>query len=512
MRFCLYFSLASFLIIGACQDAASDAMPALSEKKQIDNYSFPDSVKLAIKHHCGSCHQAPSPELLDKHTWKSYVLPRMGYLLGRYIDISRDSLIETQAVASVFPEETMISDSVWNSIQDFYLAAAPDQLAGGLAYDSLELTTLFNAKFPNYFLSPPSSTLVQFGKHGEIYVGDANSKSLFLFDAQLQLLDKATVREGAVHLDEEEGDIRLTVMGSFSPTDQPYGFILGLPTDGKRAPYLVIDSLQRPVHSSYADLDGDGSTDIITSEFGKWTGSLSWWKNLGNQQYKRELLRGKAGATKTIPHDLDQDGDLDVLALMAQGDEGIFWYENVGEGIFKEQLLIQFPPSFGSSFFNLIDWDKDGLMDILYTAGDNADYPPIEKPYHGVYIFQNKGGLRFEEVFFQPMPGAYKAIVEDFDQDQDWDIAAISFFPDFVQKPEAAFLYLENKGGEFERKTIPQSTAGRWISMDAGDPDGDGDLDLIVGSLAFEVVPPSPLLRQWIDNGIPFILLENTTK
>lgn len=510
MRFCLYLISASFLLVVACDSLVEDVPPA-PRLKQYYTYTFPDSIQSAIQQHCGSCHQAPSPELLDKKTWQTYVLPRMGYMLGRYVDITRDSLIETQSVASVFPRETLISDSVWNSIKHFYLTAAPKQLVKGLRYDALERTSLFNAKFPNYFLSPPSSTLVQFGKRGEIYVGDANSKNLFLFDAQLQLLNKATVREGAVHLDEQEGDIRLTVMGSFSPTDQPLGFILGLPTDGKRPPYLVIDSLQRPVHSSYADLDEDGLTDIITAEFGKWTGSLSWWRNLGSQAYKRELLRGKAGATRTITYDLDDDGDLDILALMAQGDEGIYWYQNAGQGIFKEKLLIQFPASFGSSFFDLVDWNKDGLMDILYTAGDNADYPPIEKPYHGIYIYQNRGGQKFEEAFFQPMPGAYKAIVEDFDQDQDWDIAAISFFPNFAEKPEASFLYLENHGSKFELKTIPQSTSGRWISMDAGDPDGDGDLDLILGSLAFEIVPPSPLLRQWVDNGIPFLLLENTT-
>ncbi len=511
MRFCLYFFIASCLVVVACQNTAEEAMPE-SHAQQDFTYNFPDSIQLAVQQHCGSCHQAPSPELLDKTTWETYVLPRMGYLLGRYEDISRDSLIETQAVASVFPEEKLISDAVWNSIQNFYLAAAPKQLAAGLTYDSLERTPLFNAKFPNYFLSPPSSTLVQFGKSGEIYVGDANSRSLFLFDSQLQLLNNATVREGAVHLDEAEEDIKLTVMGSFSPTDEANGFILGLPKDGIRPPYLILDSLQRPVHSSYADLDDDGLMDIITAEFGKWTGSLSWWKNLGNQAYKREILRGKAGATKTIPYDLDKDGDLDILALMAQGDEGIYWYENAGEGIFKEKLLIRFPSSFGSSFFDLIDWNKDGLMDILYTAGDNADYTPIEKPYHGIYIYQNMNALTFEQVFFQPLPGAYKAIVEDFDQDRDLDIAAISFFPDFAKKPEASFIYLENNGGDFRLSTIPQSTNGRWISMDAGDPDQDGDIDLVLGSLAFEVVPPSPLLRKWLDNGIPFMLLENTTK
>lgn len=511
MRFELYLSIGLLLLFGACQHT-NQLSPSVAAAKQVNTYAFPDSIQPTIQQYCGACHQVPSPELLDQATWQKHVLPRMGYLLGRYEDISRDSLIRTQGITTVFPEEAMIPDSTWNSIRNFYLTTAPVQLSGGLPYESMPITQQFRAKFPNYFLSPPSSTLVQFGKNGEVYLGDAKTKSLFLFDAKLQLINTAKVREGAVHLDEEEGDIKLTVMGSFSPTDAPTGFILGLPKDGQRAPYLIIDSLQRPVHSSYADFDGDGLTDIVISEFGKWTGGLSWWKQIGEEKYQKVLLRGKPGATKTIPYDLDKDGDLDIIALMAQGDEGVYWYENDGRGIFTEHILLQFPSSFGSSFFELIDWNRDGLMDILYTAGDNADYPPIEKPYHGIYIYQNKGGREFEEVFFHPLAGAYKAIVEDFDQDKDWDIAAISFFPNFAKQAEASFIYLENTGDDFQLTTIPQSTNGRWITMDAGDPDKDGDIDLLLGSLAFEVVPPSPLLRKWVDNGIPFILLENTTK
>jgi hypothetical protein len=50
--------------------------------------------------------------------------------------------------------------------------------------------------------------------------------------------------------------------------------------------------------------------------------------------------------------------------------------------------------------------------------------------------------------------------------------------------------------------------------MDAGDIDKDGDIDLALGSLTFEVVSKSRgnLINQWIENGIPYILLENTTR
>ncbi|MFT5436906.1 MAG: hypothetical protein ACI840_001558 [Ulvibacter sp.] len=46
--------------------------------------------------------------------------------------------------------------------------------------------------------------------------------------------------------------------------------------------------------------------------------------------------------------------------------------------------------------------------------------------------------------------------------------------------------------------------------MDASDYDKDGDIDLVLGSLAFEVVPKLGFVEKWMEDGIPFIVLENT--
>ena len=75
-------------------------------------------------------------------------------------------------------------------------------------------------------------------------------------------------------------------------------------------------------------------------------------------------------------------------------------------------------------------------------------------------------------------------------------------------------MYLENTGAAdgFKAYTFPQVNSGRWIVMEAGDVDLDGDLDLLLDSLAFEIVPPNPLLQQWVKNGIPFMVLDNQKK
>ena len=56
------------------------------------------------------------------------------------------------------------------------------------------------------------------------------------------------------------------------------------------------------------------------------------------------------------------------------------------------------------------------------------------------------------------------------------DIAAISFFPDYASAPQASFVYLQNRGNmQFVAHTVFEAQDARWLTMDAGDVDLDGD-------------------------------------
>lgn len=474
--------------------------------------SGPSGYELALTH-CSSCHAFPEPELLDKITWQNHVLPRMGYFMGIYEGPQiRKGLMEegpageTVSQANVFPASPTIDTTVFLQIKTYYLQNAPDKLPSPANPKPADELTLFQPKVSDYRLSPPSSTLVQVAPSGGFYLGDAHTKALYFFDKKLQLQKAATLKEAPVWLQTVGQTQFITLMGSFSPTDAPSGSYVSLAQNLQ----LILPSLQRPVHSQLADFDGDKNADILVCAFGKWTGSLSWYQNLGNGGYQKHILRDKPGAIKAYIRDFNQDKQPDVIALFGQGDEGIFIYHNEGNGQFREERLLTFPASYGSSFFDLLDYDNDGDEDILYTCGDNADYPALLKPYHGIRVFLNDGTNHFSEHFFYPMHGAYKAITLDFDQDGDKDIAAIAFFPDFQRTPEQGFVYLQNNGANnFQPFTFKDAKRGRWIVMDAGDIDIDGDIDLVLGSLAFEVVPANDLLKTWVEEGIPFMVLEN---
>lgn len=104
--------------------------------------------------------------------------------------------------------------------------------------------------------------------------------------------------------------------------------------------------------------------------------------------------------------------------------------------------------------------------------------------------------------------GCYKAIARDYDGDGDLDIATIAYFADYKNRPEEGFVYLENKGNlQFSPYSIPQTQTGRWLTMDAGDIDGDGKIDLILGN--FSIGPTMFNKTDW-EKGPPFIVLKNT--
>jgi hypothetical protein len=271
----------------------------------------------------------------------------------------------------------------------------------------------------------------------------------------------------------------------------------------------IIDSLKRPVHFEINDLNNDGLDDFVVCAFGNYSGTLVAFRNLGDGKYERLVIQNLPGARKVIIRDFDGNGLNDILALMTQGDERIILVLNQGDFNFRESTLLRFPPVYGSSYFDVADFNNDGKFDLLYTNGDNADYSMVLKPYHGVRIFLNNGNNSFNESWFFNMHGASQAAARDFDGDGDLDIAAISFFPDFEKHPEQGFIYFENKEGQFVPQVSEFGAKGRWLTMEASDIDQDGDCDLMLGALDFDSGVPKRLMDQWRKERTSILVLRN---
>ncbi|HET6256952.1 MAG TPA: FG-GAP-like repeat-containing protein [Puia sp.] len=496
--------------------------------------------------YCGSCHLAPDPSLLDSRSWEKGVLPAMGPRLGIFaygFQLYPNSRRDTNIGKGYYPSQPLLSGDDWQHILDYYTATSPDTLPGQGRRRPIAMQGLsvFDVLEPELRYGTPATTFVRIdtiaGERG-VDCYDYNYRKLYRFSPELRVIDSVADSGGIVDMVRDSGEWVSCDIGVLNPNNGKSGKMerilpgreskgrgvverrgsggQGSGGQGSEGQWMVdtpamFSPLARPVQIAAADLNGDGRMDWVVCEFGNLTGALTWLENKGDGRYERHIIRAAPGAIRVYVNDYNHDGLPDLWVLFAQGDEGIFLFTNQGKGQFKEQAVLRFPPCYGSSYFELVDFNKDGYPDILYTCGDNADFSEVLKPYHGIYIYLNDGQNHFSQRYFFPMNGCYKAVARDFDGDGDLDIAAISFFADYKRQPEEGFVYLENIGGDdFRPYSLPEAERGKWLTMDVADMDGDGKPDIVLGNFSLH----APVTQAGVDfkKGPPFLVLKNRSK
>lgn len=293
-------------------------------------------------------------------------------------------------------------------------------------------------------------------------------------------------------------DVVLACLGSFAATDDRVGSVVWLKgaADGSFKPVVLLEGIGRVADVRPAKFMGGDKYDLVVAEFG-WheAGSILLLENQTTDwerpKFTPRVLDGRHGTTHVPVVDLNGDGKPDFVAVISQEHETVVAFLNEGSGRFHQETIYTAPhPTWGSNGIQIVDLDGDGRPDVLLSNGDSLDPPYLLKPYHGITWLENQGRYPYVPHRLADCCGAGSPVAADFCGNGRMDVAFVSFlpatyFPQRKEKRLESVVLLEQVArGEFVRHTLETTTCDH-LTCAAGDVDGDGRPDLVIGNVMY---------------------------
>lgn len=217
------------------------------------------------------------------------------------------------------------------------------------------------------------------------------------------------------------------------------------------------------------DLDGDGDLDALSAS--ALDGKLAWYENAaGNASvWSTHTLSTSVPSTLTVfAHDLDGDGDLDVLSATQTGD-AVVWLENAAgdASSFVTHTISTTLDNPLGVFAADLDGDGDGDALVASFLDDRITWLKNDTLHRSAC---------FVPLVDVPASALLTALNADVDGDGDDDLA-------WASSTDGLVVWDENTAGDgssWTAHTVATGLPGTKM-LSAGDLDRDGDLDLVLG-------------------------------
>lgn len=475
-----------------------------------------DPGLLLAQQYCSACHAFPKAEILPTTYW-GRLMPIMGFFLGagkekyQFADYFNPVAKDRLSKSGLFPEESIIDVEDWIAINKYYLNYSPREITvdDPPKFD-MNLAQFSVEALPWKSAHEGISYLNFIADHYEIGYYTESESYFVKLDKAGEELEKMSIASPLADIHKSEAGELMLLMGKLDNIDVPTGKLL----EKREGLQELITPLERPINFEVADFNQDGVDDYLVAEFGKFLGGVNIYTQ--GDSLRKINIYPQSGALQTVLKDVNNDGLPDFYVLVAQADESVYLFLNQGDFTFEQKRLFRLPAHYGTTDFELVDFDGDGDEDIVCSSGDSGDYGIILKPFHGVRIFENKGNYQYEEAWFFAQQGAYGTAAADYDNDGDIDFASIGYFAAHLDRDKELFIYFENVSTDENKwEFIPHGFRGEegdcWIRISKADVDGDGDIDILLGANSKVLTPEKKGIKQeqWQNEGGMVTVLKN---